>query len=521
MGAPQDLGARTRLVLGAAVFVGLLSAGAAALARAIERGVDSTASWGIGTPSAFALALASGFFLAAGVLRLSRWRLAQDPQSALAGGALLVMGGLSLPVGGFALLFPTTAPFSLVGPGTRTLAELIAVAMLLRALTVVEVAGVERPARLVPSVFAVVLLAFTALVLVQEMAPEVVTGEELPTVLLAVLRPLAWTFVAVVAVVRSASLPWARRVTPLLFGMALAEGMRALDPHHVGGPWTLTGLLVCVAVAVLAARSALIDLDAAVRADEQRRVELASTLTAVRGEADGLTEWREQLTHDARNACAGLRTALSILERYEGRVDPATHDQLRLAAIQELGHIEHLLTRSPAEPSAPFEVSDVLRHVAAGSQAVGARVVVQGLPAHAVGRPGDLVAVLKNLLVNVQAHAPGSLVLLAVTADTDVVRITCADDGPGVRPQDAARVFERGFRGRGSQGSGLGLYAARQLMQEQGGELVLVPSTRGATFVLTLPRAGAIARRGPVVVPSQRSPRLVPLHDPSRSLPVA
>ena len=505
MGAPQDLGARTRLVLGAAVFVGLLSAGAAALARAIERGVDSTASWGIGTPSAFALALASGFFLAAGVLRLSRWRLAQDPQSALAGGALLVMGGLSLPVGGFALMFPTSAPFSLVGPGTRTLAELIAVAMLLRALTMVEVSGVERPARLVPSVFAVVIVSFTALVLVQEMAPEFVTGEELPTVLLAVLRPLAWTFVAIVAVVRSASLPWARRVTPLLFGMALAEGMRAMDAHHVG-PWTLTGLLVCVAVAALAARSALLDLDEAVHADEQRRAELASTLTAVRDEADGLTEWREQLTHDARNACAGLRTALSILERYEDRVDPATHDKLRLAAIQELGHIEHLLTRSPAEPSAPFEVSDVLRHVAEGSQAVGARVVVQGLPVHAVGRPGDLVAVLKNLLVNVQAHAAGSLVRLTVTADTGGVRITCADDGPGVRPQDAGRVFERGFRGHGSQGSGLGLYAARQLMEEQGGELVLVPSTRGATFVLTLPRAGAIARRGPLVVPSQRSP---------------
>jgi signal transduction histidine kinase len=325
--------------------------------------------------------------------------------------------------------------------------------------------------------------------------------------------------VAVVAVVRSTSLPWAHRVTPLLFGMALAEGMRAMDPHHVG-PWTLSGLLLCVAVAVLAARAALLDLDAAVHADEQQRAELASTLTAVRDEADGLTEWREQLTHDARNACAGLRTALSILERYEGQVDPATHDKLRVAAVRELGHIEHLLTRSPAEPPALFEVNDVLRRVAEGSQAIGARVVVQGQPVHAVGRPGDLVAVLKNLLVNVQAHAPGSVVRLSATADDELVRITCADDGPGIRPQDTTRVFERGFRGRGSQGSGLGLYAARQLMEEQGGALVLAPSTRGATFVLTLPRASAIARRGPVVVPSQRSSRLVPLHDPSRSLPV-
>ena len=45
---------------------------------------------------------------------------------------------------------------------------------------------------------------------------------------------------------------------------------------------------------------------------------------------------------------------------------------------------------------------------------MGARVSVQGLPVHAVGRPGDLAAVLKNLLVNAQTHAPGSQVRFRV-----------------------------------------------------------------------------------------------------------
>ncbi|MET0838924.1 MAG: HAMP domain-containing sensor histidine kinase [Marmoricola sp.] len=521
MGGPEQLRAPARLVLGAAVFVGLLSAGAAALARAIEHAVGSSPTWGLGTPSAFALALASGFFVAAGVMRLSRWRLAQDPQSAMAGGALLVMGGLCLPVGGFALMFPTSAPFSLVGPGTRTLAELIVIVMLLRALTMAEVSAVERPVRLVPSAYALVLIVFTALVLVQEHAPHVVTGKELPTLLLGVLRPAAWVGVAMVAAARSAALPWARRVTPLFLGMGLAEAMRSVDTHHVG-TWTLAGLLLCLMMAVLSARSALLDLDAAVRDDEHRQAELASTLTAVRDEADGLSEWREQLTHDASNACAGLRAALSILERYDGQVDPATREKLRLAAVQELGHIEHLLTRSPAEPLAAFDVREVLNCVAEAARAIGAEIAVEGAQVRAVGRAGDLVAALKNLLVNAQTHAAGSAVLLSVVADGDTVTVTCADRGPGLSAIDAIRAFDRGYRGPRSEGSGLGLFAARELMRDQGGELALAPSDTGAIFVLTLPRAHAPARHlGPVRVPSQRGSTHEPHVDPAREVPVA
>ena len=57
-------------------------------------------------PTVVVLAMASAFFLASGVLRLARWRIAAEPHSALAGAALLVMGGLCLPLGGLALLFP-------------------------------------------------------------------------------------------------------------------------------------------------------------------------------------------------------------------------------------------------------------------------------------------------------------------------------------------------------------------------------------------------------------------------------
>jgi signal transduction histidine kinase len=453
-------------------------------------------------PSIVVLAISCAFFLASGVLRLARWRIAGEPHAALAGAALLVMGGLCLPLGGLALLFPSAHDVSLVTPAIRTVTELVAVGLLVRALTTDDASHAHLPRRLLPRLFVGLTLVFVVLLGIQHVASPPAESLALPAVVLAAVRALAWFGVALYARTRAQELRWARRVAPLLLGMGVAEALRGFD-LGLSGVWTFSALLVCMSVAALSTRAALVDLDDAVCADERGRSDLSLELTRVSEEAVELSEWREQLTHDARNACAGLRAALSILERHDARIDPATRERLRLAAVQELGHIEHLLTRSDDEPSAPFDVSEVVRRVAEVAWALGARVSVQGLPVAAVGRASDVAAVLKNLLVNAQAHAPGSQVRLRVDSDDDNVTVSCSDDGPGLLEDEAARAFERGFRGPTSSGSGLGLHGARQLMLDQGGDLALAPSATGATFVLTLPRARAATR--PVLVPAQRS----------------
>ena len=70
------------------------------------------------------------------------------------------------------------------------------------------------------------------------------------------------------------------------------------------------------------------------------------------------------------------------------------------------------------------------------------------------------------------------------------VHVTVSDDGPGIPAPSAEAVFGRGFRGPGSRGTGLGLAVARTLARQHGGELRLIPSAIGATFLLSLPRAG-------------------------------
>jgi signal transduction histidine kinase len=76
-----------------------------------------------------------------------------------------------------------------------------------------------------------------------------------------------------------------------------------------------------------------------------------------------------------------------------------------------------------------------------------------------------------------------------VRLDGPVARIVVADDGPGIPATAAVAAFGRGSRGPSSNGSGLGLSIARALTRRHGGELELVPSTRGSTFVISWPLA--------------------------------
>jgi signal transduction histidine kinase len=104
--------------------------------------------------------------------------------------------------------------------------------------------------------------------------------------------------------------------------------------------------------------------------------------------------------------------------------------------------------------------------------------------------PNMLGRVVGNLLGNALKFTPrGGRVTVAAASSPETVTIDVSDTGPGIEPQHAAKVFQRGWRGDALvDGEGLGLHIARELSRALGGELVLHPSAaRGATFRLTLP----------------------------------
>lgn len=102
--------------------------------------------------------------------------------------------------------------------------------------------------------------------------------------------------------------------------------------------------------------------------------------------------------------------------------------------------------------------------------------------------------VVFNLLSNALKYSAGGEVRVAVTADEHSARVSVADSGPGIPPDQTDAIFELRVRLVGSGpdqpgGSGLGLYVARQIARAHRGNLHAESSSEGATFHLSLPLA--------------------------------
>jgi signal transduction histidine kinase len=108
---------------------------------------------------------------------------------------------------------------------------------------------------------------------------------------------------------------------------------------------------------------------------------------------------------------------------------------------------------------------------------------VKNLTAHVT--PGMLSQVIATLLDNALVHGAGSVVIRTSLTPRSVV-IEVRDEGKGVPPDLAPRIFERNVSSRPG-GTGLGLALARSIAEDEGGQVVLV-RPRPAVFAVFLPR---------------------------------
>jgi signal transduction histidine kinase len=110
----------------------------------------------------------------------------------------------------------------------------------------------------------------------------------------------------------------------------------------------------------------------------------------------------------------------------------------------------------------------------------------------AIGDEARFRQVLEQLLENESKYAPtaGGVSIGAWRLGSEI-QVYVTDDGPGVPIEDWESVFEPFVRinGRGrSRGSGIGLFAARRLMDAMGGRVFLEPNGFGGSrFVMALP----------------------------------
>jgi two-component system sensor histidine kinase MtrB len=103
---------------------------------------------------------------------------------------------------------------------------------------------------------------------------------------------------------------------------------------------------------------------------------------------------------------------------------------------------------------------------------------------------GRLRTIVSNLVVNALRHGRAPVTITVEKRD-DRVRVIVHDEGAGIPPADAERVFDRftmlDTARVNSSSSGLGLAIARDNARLLGGDLLLEPADDGSTFVLSLP----------------------------------
>lgn len=99
--------------------------------------------------------------------------------------------------------------------------------------------------------------------------------------------------------------------------------------------------------------------------------------------------------------------------------------------------------------------------------------------------------VLANLLSNAAAYSPQeSEIAISVLKDAGNLKVSVADQGPGIPEEDLEKIFEKFYRGKSAKtgGLGLGLSIAKRFLQAHGGELEARNlSPKGACLIMILP----------------------------------
>ncbi|MEU9559713.1 sensor histidine kinase [Streptomyces fumanus] len=296
-------------------------------------------------------------------------------------------------------------------------------------------------------------------------------------------------------------------------------------------PAGLAGLVLTAAVAYFAVRIALRPVEAirvltasVTPSDPRERVTVPATgheITALATTINTTLHRLEQAAaqqrrfvadaaHELRSPLATLLASLEVALAYPDRTDwPATattaaRQTRRLQALAEdLLLLARLDTRAPGAGAAAVDLAALAARLTEQYPRTDRPLTLTcdgAAPAYVRGNPDELERLLRNLVDNAVRHA-AHRVQLTVRDEDDRTVLTVHDDGPGVPPEDAERVFERfvrldDARSRDHGGTGLGLAIARDLAHRHGGTLTLTPRTLGACFELRLPRAPAPDRTG-------------------------
>jgi two-component system OmpR family sensor kinase len=210
--------------------------------------------------------------------------------------------------------------------------------------------------------------------------------------------------------------------------------------------------------------------------------ELRTPLTSIRG-------YSEMLRRGAAESPADSELARRRIEEESVRMTALVDDMLLIARLDQGRPLE----------SKPVNLQAIARDAVDDARAVAPQRDISLHAESAIVVTGDdtrLRQVVGNLVRNALVHTPpASPIEVSVTSEDSVARMSVADHGPGLGPDDTERIFEPFYRAdpsrsRDSGGAGLGLSIVSAVVAAHGGNVkVKETSGGGATFEVELPLA--------------------------------
>lgn len=228
--------------------------------------------------------------------------------------------------------------------------------------------------------------------------------------------------------------------------------------------------------------------------------DFATMATTIDRRSQYLRDFAAALTHEFKTPLAGLAGGIELLQDHGATMSDRERAGFLANMAADAKRLDKLISRlmdlakADLRQASAGEICDlgaVLARLADGLATAdfGVRYEVPSGGAWCAAESQAVETVLTSLIDNAR-QAGARFIDIGARAEGDVLRITLADDGPGVPPADAVRVFEPFFTSKRAQGgTGLGLAIARSLIEANRGSLLLVPSPSGACFALELPRA--------------------------------
>lgn len=229
--------------------------------------------------------------------------------------------------------------------------------------------------------------------------------------------------------------------------------------------------------------------EADLRASEERmRRFVADASHELRTPLAAVTAYAELFDRGAAERPEDLRRVLRGIQQESSRMRYLVEDLLLLAHLDE----GRPLVREPTE------LVELAADAVDTARAVGPDWPVELVAEQPVQADVDgtrIRQVLDNLLGNVRVHTPqGTTAIVTVTEEDGVAVLEVADNGPGLTPDDARRIFERFFRAdpsrsRAQGGAGLGLAIVDAIVSAHGGAVeVASRPAGGARFTVRLPK---------------------------------